>query len=72
MSDPFFIYYVIRNCRKNALETKGGVIDAVYSELTGKHSRMAKVWAEYINKTVDKINDKYAKDILFITFMQKK
>jgi hypothetical protein len=64
MSDPFFIYYVIRNSRKNALETKDGVIDAVYSELTGKHSRMAKVWAEYINKTVDKINDKYAKDIL--------
>jgi hypothetical protein len=64
MSDPFFIYYVIKNCPKNALTTKEGVIDAVYSELTGKHSKMAKVWAEYINKTVDKINDKYAKDIL--------
>ena len=64
MSDPFFIFYVIRNCKKNALLTKDGVIDAVNSELTDKHSRMAKVWAEYINKTVDKINDKHAKDIL--------
>jgi len=26
MSDPFFIYYVIRNCRINALETKDGII----------------------------------------------
>jgi hypothetical protein len=63
-SDPFFIYYTIKNCPENALQTQSGVIDAVYSELTGKHSRMAKVWAEYINKTVDKINDLYAKKIL--------
>ena len=46
------------------LLTKEGVIDTVHKELTGRHSRMSKTWAEYINKTVEKINDKYAKDIL--------
>jgi hypothetical protein len=39
------------------------VFDAVQSELTGRHSRMSKTWAEYINKTVDKINDINAKNI---------
>jgi len=63
-SDPFFIYCVIKNSRKNMLLTKEGVIDTVHKELTGRHSRMSKTWAEYINKTVEKINDKYAKDIL--------
>ncbi|MBF0452051.1 MAG: hypothetical protein HQK75_15215, partial [Candidatus Magnetomorum sp.] len=64
LSDPFFILYVIKNCKKNALLTRDGVVDAVQSELTGKHSRMSKTWAEYINKTVAKINDIYAKNIL--------
>ncbi|KPA10698.1 protein containing ATPase domain, prokaryote [Candidatus Magnetomorum sp. HK-1] len=64
LSDPFFILCVIKNSIKNTLLTKKGVIEAVNSELTGKHSRMSKTWAEYINKTVAKINDKYAKDIL--------
>jgi len=63
-SDPFFIYCVIKNSKKNMLLTKEGVINTVHKELTGRHSRMSKTWAEYINKTVKKINDKYAKDIL--------
>lgn len=63
-SDPFFIYCVIKNSKKNTLLTKKGVINTVHNELTGRHSRMSKTWAEYINKTVAKINDKYAKDIL--------
>jgi len=64
MSDPFFIYCVIRNCKMNALLTSKGVIETVHHELTGRHSRMSATWEEYINKTVDKINDLYAKDIL--------
>jgi len=64
MSDPFFIYCVIKNCKKNMLLSSDGVIDAVHTELTGRHSRMSGTWAEYINKTVIKINDIYAKDIL--------
>jgi hypothetical protein len=63
-SDPFFIYCVIKNSKKNKLLTDEGVIDTVNHELTHRHSRMAKTWAEYINKTIKKINDKYAKDIL--------
>jgi len=64
MSDPFFIYCVIKNCKKNALLTSDGVINTVNNELTGRHSRMSGTWAEYINKTVKKINDIHAKDIL--------
>jgi len=64
MADPFFIYCVIKNCKENALLTSKGVIDTVHNELTGRHSRMSGTWAEYINKTVKKINDEYAKDIL--------
>ncbi|KPA15472.1 hypothetical protein MHK_004321, partial [Candidatus Magnetomorum sp. HK-1] len=64
MADPFFIYCVIKNCKKNALRTSEGVINTVNTELTGRHSRMSGTWAEYINKTVAKINDINAKDIL--------
>jgi hypothetical protein len=63
-SDPFFIYCVIKNSKKNMLLTEKGVIETVNHELTHRHSRMVKTWAEYINKTIKKINDKYAKDIL--------
>jgi len=64
MSDPFFINCVIKNCKDNALLTSNGVIETVHHELTGRHSRMSGTWEEYINKTVDRINDRYAKDIL--------
>ncbi|KPA17836.1 protein containing ATPase domain, prokaryote [Candidatus Magnetomorum sp. HK-1] len=64
LSDPFFIYCVIKKSKKNMLITKEGVIDTVNYELTGRYSRMSKTWAEYINKTVEKINDKHAKNIL--------
>ncbi|MBF0449362.1 MAG: restriction endonuclease [Candidatus Magnetomorum sp.] len=64
LSDPFFIYCVVKNSKRNSLLTLDGVIDTVHTELTGRHSRMSKTWAEYINKTVTKINDTYAKDIL--------
>ena len=63
-SDPYFIYCVIKNSKKNILLSEKGVIDTVNYELTHKHSRMSKTWAEYINKTVKKINDKHAKNIL--------
>jgi len=62
--DPFFIYCVIKNSKKNMLLTEKDVVETVNHELTHRHSRMVKTWAEYINKTIKKINDKYAKDIL--------
>jgi len=64
LSDPYFIACVIYNSKKWDMTTSDGVIESVNSELTGKHSMMSKTWAEYINKTVDRINDRYAKDIL--------
>jgi hypothetical protein len=63
-SDPFFINCVIKSSKKNAFLTADGVIESVHRELTQRHSRMSATWAEYINKTVAKINDKYAKNIL--------
>ncbi|KPA17417.1 ATPase domain protein, prokaryote domain protein [Candidatus Magnetomorum sp. HK-1] len=64
MSDPFFIACVIKNSRNKHFNTQEDVIDAVNHELTGKHSRMSKTWAEYINKTVSKINDIHGKNLL--------
>ena len=64
MCDAFFIACVFRNKRNKNLDTSKGVIDAVHYELTNRYSRMSKTWAEYINKTVKKINDLHAKDIL--------
>ena len=64
LSDAFFISCVIINSKKKNMRTSDDVIDAVNAELTSRFSMMSKTWAEYINKTVKKINDRYAKDIL--------
>ncbi|MCP4109129.1 MAG: restriction endonuclease [Desulfobacteraceae bacterium] len=65
MSDPFFIACVVRSEYKNKdLATGEGVVGTVHYELTGRHSRMSGTWKEYINKSVKKINDTYAKNIL--------
>ncbi|MCP4112011.1 MAG: hypothetical protein GY749_41870 [Desulfobacteraceae bacterium] len=65
MSDPFFIACVVRSGYKNKeLTTSEGVVGTVHYELTGRHSRMSGTWKEYINKSVKKINDTWAKNIL--------
>ncbi|MCP4015039.1 MAG: restriction endonuclease, partial [Delftia sp.] len=65
MSDPFFIACVVRSgYKKKDLTTSEGVAGTVHYELTGRHSRMSGTWKEYINKSVKKINDTWAKSIL--------
>ncbi len=65
MSDPFFIACVVRSGFKNKdMTTARGVVNTVHHELTGRHSRMSGTWKEYINRSVKKINDTWAKSIL--------
>jgi DNA-binding Lrp family transcriptional regulator len=64
-SDPFFISCVIQNTsEKYNLCTKQGVIDAVHDEISNRESDMSIVWREYIDKTLEDINNIHAKRIL--------
>ncbi|KPA11248.1 hypothetical protein MHK_008559 [Candidatus Magnetomorum sp. HK-1] len=64
-SDPFFISCVIQNkSDKHNLSTKQGVIDAVHDEISNRKSDMSIVWREYIDKTLEYINNIHAKRIL--------
>ena len=44
--------------------TKQGVIDAVHDEISNRESDMSIVWREYIDKTLEDINNIHAKRIL--------
>ena len=64
-SDPFFISCVIQNkSDKHNLSTKKGVIDAVHDEISNRKSDMSIVWREYIDKTLEDINNIHAKRVL--------
>jgi len=65
MSDPFFISSVIlSNYSEKELTTKTGVIETVNYEITSRHSQMSTTWAEYIESTLDRVNDIHGKNIL--------
>jgi len=67
MSDPFFISRVFKsNCDNKNLAIRQGVIDTVHYEIANKRSMMSKTWKEYIDKTIKKINDANAKNILLL------
>jgi len=64
-SDPFFIACVIQsNYKGKQLDTLDGVVNTVNYELTGRTSEMFKTWAEYIYKSLSRINDLHSKKIL--------
>ncbi|KPA10603.1 hypothetical protein MHK_009190 [Candidatus Magnetomorum sp. HK-1] len=64
-SDPFFISCLMQNqYEKHNLSTKKGVIDTVHYEISNKMSNMCIVWREYIDKTLEEINNINAKRIL--------
>ena len=64
-SDPFFISCVIQSkFENNDLTTKQGVIDTVHYEITNRLSDMSITWREYIDKTLDDINNIHAKRML--------
>ena len=65
MSDPFFISCVMHsNIKERNLGTEEGVISAFEYEITNRRSMMSKTWSEYIQLTLHKINDRYAKSML--------
>ena len=62
MSDPFFISCVMQS--KRDLSTEEGVIEAFNYEITDRRSMMTKTWHEYIQLTLQKNNDRHAKNML--------
>ncbi len=65
MSDPFFISCVIMSDFEGKdLTTPEGVADAVNYEVTDEGSELSMTWEEYIELTLEKINDRNAKDML--------
>ncbi|MBF0199784.1 MAG: hypothetical protein HQK66_00440 [Desulfamplus sp.] len=65
MSDPFFISCVIQtNYDNKDLTTEKGVIETVNHEITHRYSEMSRTWGEYIQLTLQKVNDRNAKEML--------
>ncbi len=65
MSDPFFISRLfLSNYPDRDLASGKGVIDTVDYEINNRRSRMSKTWSEYIELTLQKVNDRYAKKML--------
>ncbi len=65
MADPFFISCVVQsNCPNRNLTITEGVIEAVNYEVAHRHSELSGTWREYIDQTVDRINDQYGKRLL--------
>jgi len=65
MSDPFFISCVMQsNYEERNLTTEEGVVNTVNYEITNYESDMSKTWAEYIELTLQKVNDRHAKNML--------
>jgi hypothetical protein len=65
MADPFFIYCVIQSqYREKDLTTQEGVINTVNYEISDSKAQMFLTWVEYFNKTLDRINNKNAKQLL--------
>ena len=64
-NDPFFINCVMENSRsKYDLTTPGGVVYAVNNEAANPDSYLSRTCQEYIDNTVDRINDRYGKHML--------
>jgi len=65
MADPFFISCVIESSYpERDLTTSEGVIETVNYEMADRESELSGTWQEYIDKTVDRINDQYGKKLL--------
>lgn len=65
MADPFFIFCVIQSeYDKKDLTTQEGVINTVNYEISDNQAEMFLTWGEYLEKTLDRVNDKNAKQLL--------
>jgi hypothetical protein len=65
LSDPFFISCIIQSeFDGKELTTSEGVINTVHYEISERDSEMSKTWNEYLQLTLESINDQNAKNIL--------
>jgi hypothetical protein len=65
MADPFFISCVIQSSySKRDLTRAEGVIEVVNYEVAHRHSELSGTWREYIDTTVDRINEQEGKRLL--------
>jgi hypothetical protein len=65
MSDPFFISCVIQNEYKGKdLTDSKKVIETVNYEISARDSEMSKTWNEYLQLTLQQVNDRNAKNML--------
>jgi hypothetical protein len=73
MADPFFISCVITSIyEEKDLTTSTGVTDTVDYELSVDTAEMYLTWGEYIDKTVNEVNDQNAKNILLFLSQNNK
>jgi len=65
MSDPYFIKRIMQSTYgdRNLMDAEG-VIEIYNYEITDRNSMMSKTWNEYIQLTLQKINDRFAKKML--------
>ncbi|MCP4753981.1 MAG: hypothetical protein GY866_24110, partial [Proteobacteria bacterium] len=65
LSDPFFISCVVQSGYENRdLTTQSGVVDTVNYEIANPKSEMSMTWREYIEMTLQRLNDRHAKSML--------
>ncbi len=65
MADPFFISCVLESsCPVRDLSSAEGVVETVNYEMADRGSELSGTWQEYIDRTLDRINDKYGKQML--------
>jgi hypothetical protein len=70
MSDPFFISCVLQSeVAGRDLTTAAGVVEAVNYELLNRESEMWQTWGEDIDTTLQRVNDKHAKNL--VLFLNK-
>ena len=64
-SDPFFISCVMESeFEGKDLTTREGVVNTVNFEISDRRSEMSMTWGEYIELTLQRVNDIHAKTIL--------
>ena len=64
-SDPFYMTALFNSPYRD-FSSADGVIETFVSEISSKKGELYITWMEYINISLKKINDKYAKQILLI------
>jgi hypothetical protein len=70
MSDAFFISCVLQSdVAGRDLTTAAGVVEAVNYELLNRKSEMWQTWGEYIDTTLQRVNDQHAKNL--VLFLNK-